>query len=224
MKPSKQSSEMRRNYRDFCVIIFHEHLLFTFMFLFLINPKPVHANNCDETKFKLGLGGWIGTAVIVGIMGIYDIAKAAKLAKLYNENLSNKGFNHTPADFRFQSDLVNNFGQPRFSSRILYDSSTHLDEYSIEGSTSTLKNPSIAFILSLGATVLPPLIALSITEENETKYATTVAAAVTGPSIGHFYAEQHRRAIKGIVTRSAVGALNFVLLKITVEEFDDCDY
>jgi hypothetical protein len=82
-----------------------------------------------------------------------------------------------------------------------------------------LKNPAAATGYSLGATILlsiPTLISLYSSEKGElyvpvTSLALSLAGIIVGPSTGHFYAGNRRRAMSSIGFRSicvGVGALS----------------
>lgn len=144
---------------------------------------------------------------------IYDIVSAPHSAKRYNESHANilRFIQHK--QYALSND--NLFGKPVFSRAALIKSNIKPIVYTVRPKEKHEKSPGVAFLWSLGATAIPPLLGGALADG--TLEGTLIVSGITiGPSAGHFYAKRYSRGLLTSALRIGLGALFMSTLNFCV--------
>lgn len=153
----------------------------------------------------------------VSVLLVYDILSAPASAERYNKSLTSM----LPVikESRYASSTNALFGQAKFSKAALIKDHSQPFAYAFKKSLKHQKSPRAAFLLSLGATIVPAVVGIKIMQGGDTTKNDTagllliISGATIGPSLGHFYAKQRSR---GLITALIRGGLVFLAIS-TIE-------
>lgn len=151
----------------------------------------------------------------VSVLLVYDILSAPASAERYNKSLTSM----LPVikESRYASSTNALFGQAKFSKAALIKGHSQPIAYAFKQSPKHQKSSGTAFLLSLGATIVPAVAGLKIMQEGEkgdtAGLLLIISGATLGPSLGHFYAKQRSR---GLITALIRGGLVFLAIS-TIE-------
>lgn len=171
-----------------------------------ISSNSVKANGCDSESGNNGVA--LASLVGFGVLFIYDILSAPQSAKRYNESHASLLRYIQPKQYTLSND--NLFGEPVFSRAILIKSNRQPVVYTLKQHKKREKSPGLAFLWSLGATIIPVgagIQILSDSEENTLGTILFVSGATLGPSAGHFYAKRYSKGLLTSALRFGLGAL-----------------
>ncbi len=171
----------------------------------------VKANGCtDSGNNGIALASLVG----FGVLFIYDIVSAPHSAKRYNESHASMLRFIRHKQYALSND--NLFGEPVFSRAALIKSNRKPIVYTvIKQKEKREKSPGVAFLWSLGATAIPPLLGGALTDG--TLEGILIVSGITlGPSAGHFYAKRYSRGLLTSALRIGLGALFISTLNFCV--------
>ncbi|MCH8872806.1 hypothetical protein IH824_08555 [candidate division KSB1 bacterium] len=170
----------------------------------------VKANGCtDSGNNGIALASLVG----FGVLFIYDIVSAPSSAKRYNESIASMFPLIKDRQYGLSND--NLFGEPVFSRAALIKSNRKPIVYTVKQKEKREKSPGVAFLWSLGATAIPPLLGGALTDG--TLEGILIVSGITlGPSAGHFYAKRYSRGLLTSALRIGLGALFISTLNFCV--------
>ncbi len=173
------------------------------LLLSFVTVSTVHAQ--DKTLANIGSLGF-------AISMIVDIVTAPASARSYNRELAKIGINYSRYGNQWAYTERHQFGKPEFRKHLLLKNETYFPSVLATQPHVKRKSESAAFSWSLGATVLPVVIGVTMNDHSRIGGgvgATVLFAAgfLVGPGVGHFYAHRPGRALLGIVLRVGFGIL-----------------
>ena len=171
-----------------------------------ISCNSVKADGCDSESGNNGVA--LASLVGFGVLFIYDILSAPQSAKRYNESHSSLLRFIQHKQYTVSNDDL--FGEPIFSKAALIKSNRQPVVYTHKQNKKREKSPGLAFLWSLGATLIPVGAGIQIfsdSEENTLGAILFVSGATLGPSAGHFYAERYSKGLLTSALRFGLGAL-----------------
>ena len=164
--------------------------------------NSVKANGCDSESGNNGIA--LASLVGFGVLFIYDIVSAPQSAKRYNESHASMLRFIQHKQYTLSNDYL--FGEPVFSRAALIKSNRQPVVYTLKQNEKREKSPGVAFLWSLGATAIPPLLGGALTDG--TSEGILIVSGITlGPSAGHFYAKRYSRGLLTSALRVGLGAL-----------------
>ncbi|MFQ5709365.1 MAG: hypothetical protein ACE5HO_18050 [bacterium] len=146
-----------------------------------------------------------------GALVLFDIVSTPLSVKRYNDRVAGL----FPVRPNYPPDFAarRSFGPAKFSRAALAKPLGTPVYYRVNPRRKRSKSPDIAFLWSLGATVVPFAVGVKIANGSNTSTSDKIAGALLiysmtlGPSTGHFYAKQFGRGMLTALLRVGFGLL-----------------